>query len=314
MICKHCGKTSNIIYGKGIFCSKACASAYVLKNNPKVKEARDARNKLLHEKSLLSKKEKEEKLKKERERKKKIASQEGDCKFCGKACRNQNSLRNHERLCKKNPNRQSTSFNRTPESEQMRLQNLRIANKNKDFSKSLCICQFCKKEWTTTKTGWRVHELHCYSNPNRKEGSFKGHKRSDEEKRKISEGQKLAHKEGRNSPWIGRRKRSYAEQSWYNIFTEKLGKGSFENNYVVPKENSCYFLDFAWPTKKLYFEVDGETHYTQDGLEHDKLRTAFLEKEGWKLVGRCRWSEYQKLSFEEKEVFVNSIIKQLQVS
>lgn len=32
------------------------------------------------------------------------------CKFCGKERKNQNSLRNHERLCKDNPNRQSTPF------------------------------------------------------------------------------------------------------------------------------------------------------------------------------------------------------------
>lgn len=29
-----------------------------------------------------------------------------NCKFCEKVCKNDNSLRNHERLCKKNPNKQ----------------------------------------------------------------------------------------------------------------------------------------------------------------------------------------------------------------
>ena len=32
------------------------------------------------------------------------------CRFCGKICKNANSLRNHERLCKQNPNRQFTLF------------------------------------------------------------------------------------------------------------------------------------------------------------------------------------------------------------
>lgn len=32
------------------------------------------------------------------------------CKFCGKLCKNVNSLRNHERLCKLNPNRQVSNF------------------------------------------------------------------------------------------------------------------------------------------------------------------------------------------------------------
>ena len=33
------------------------------------------------------------------------------CKFCEKVCKNPNSLRSHERLCKQNPNRQFTPFN-----------------------------------------------------------------------------------------------------------------------------------------------------------------------------------------------------------
>lgn len=28
------------------------------------------------------------------------------CSYCGKACKNANSLRNHERLCKQNPDHQ----------------------------------------------------------------------------------------------------------------------------------------------------------------------------------------------------------------
>lgn len=33
-----------------------------------------------------------------------------NCKFCNKECKNDNSLRNHERLCKLNPNRQLTTY------------------------------------------------------------------------------------------------------------------------------------------------------------------------------------------------------------
>lgn len=32
------------------------------------------------------------------------------CKFCSKVCKNDNSLRNHERLCKENPKHQISSF------------------------------------------------------------------------------------------------------------------------------------------------------------------------------------------------------------
>lgn len=33
-----------------------------------------------------------------------------NCKFCNKECKNENSLRNHERLCGLNPNKQKTHF------------------------------------------------------------------------------------------------------------------------------------------------------------------------------------------------------------
>lgn len=36
--------------------------------------------------------------------------EEYKCKYCGKICKNANSLRNHERLCKENPNHQVSSF------------------------------------------------------------------------------------------------------------------------------------------------------------------------------------------------------------
>ena len=32
------------------------------------------------------------------------------CRFCGRECKNINSLRNHERLCKENPNRQEMTW------------------------------------------------------------------------------------------------------------------------------------------------------------------------------------------------------------
>lgn len=32
------------------------------------------------------------------------------CKYCGKECKNNNSLHNHERLCKQNPNHQESNF------------------------------------------------------------------------------------------------------------------------------------------------------------------------------------------------------------
>lgn len=175
----------------------------------------------------------------------------------------------------------------------------------------LFVCKFCHKEWITTKSAYTLHENCCEFNPNRYIRRNFGTHRTTEEKKKISEGQKLAHKEGRNSSWIGRRKRSYAEEYWYNVFINTLGESNFENNYPVKNNNSSYFLDFAWPERKIYFEVDGESHYSELGVQKDEKRTKFLESMGWTLIGRCRWSKFQKLTTSDKETYINHIIKQV---
>jgi very-short-patch-repair endonuclease len=174
-------------------------------------------------------------------------------------------------------------------------------------------CEFCGKEWLATYSTYKNHVKHwCKKNPNVEPIDpikvFKKH--TEESKRKISEGMKKAHAEGRACEWIGRRVRSYAEQSWYNIFTKDFGEGTFENNFYVKK----YFLDFAWPDKMIYFEVDGRTHFTDNGIKHDLERTEFLKKEGWTLIGRCNWSEYQKLSKEEKERYVTEVENSIRTS
>lgn len=163
-----------------------------------------------------------------------------------------------------------------------------------------CFCNFCKRSFNRLAPK-RLHEKYCDNNPNKVK--CVSHKLSEETKAKISAGMKKAHKEGRANEWQGRRGRSYAEQSWYNIFSNDLGEKTFVNNLFVKK----YWLDFAWPDKKIYFEVDGRTHFTEEGIQHDIERTEFLKKEGWTLIGRCNWSEYQKLSRSEREMYVQLI-------
>jgi very-short-patch-repair endonuclease len=68
-----------------------------------------------------------------------------------------------------------------------------------------------------------------------------------------------------------------------------------------------YSLDFALPNIKFYIEIDGEQHYTDKRIvEHDKNRTDVLTNLGWSCY-RIRWSEYQKLNFEEKQSIINKI-------
>lgn len=168
------------------------------------------------------------------------------------------------------------------------------------------ICKFCGLSKYTSKSLMKKHEKHCENNPNKI--PYKKYTMSEEGRKNISRGMIKAHKEGRASSWIGRRKRSYAEQSWFNIFTKN--NIEFENNYHV----NPYWLDFAWPKQKIYFEVDGRTHYTEEGILHDEKRTQKLLNEGWRLIGRCNWSEYQKMNIEEKEKYVKEILDLINAS
>lgn len=79
--------------------------------------------------------------------------------------------------------------------------------------------------------------------------------------------------------------------------------------------NACgYFLDFAWPENKIYLEIDGDQHYFDKRIvEHDKVRTEKLKENGWKLLKRIRWSDFQKLSIEERKNEIYRIIQVIKI-
>lgn len=198
------------------------------------------------------------------------------CQYCNKECKNINSHKAHERLCPLNPNRNYVSHT------------------------------LGKTAWNkglTKETDERVKQFgQTYSNRiKNKEISapFAGKKHTDEWRKNHSELQKERYKGKTIYATIREHRKSYAEQYFNEIFTNA------EKQYHVDR----YFLDYAWPDIKVYIEVDGEQHYTKDGIEHDKIRTDFLIEKGWRLLKRIRWSEFQKLSKIEKE---NEIYRLLQ--
>jgi len=95
--CEVCGQPHDGSYGSGRFCSKHCYKAFVGKRSVAARRERgtmaqhmeDARvsRTLIHDQTP------------------------GRCRFCGKECKNQNSLLNHERLCKQNPDAQESKGN-----------------------------------------------------------------------------------------------------------------------------------------------------------------------------------------------------------
>jgi very-short-patch-repair endonuclease len=95
---------------------------------------------------------------------------------------------------------------------------------------------------------------------------------------------------------------SYPEQYFIEVF--KQYNLNVKKSYRV----GTYELDFALIDIKVDIEIDGEQHYVDKRIvEHDKKRTKFLTDLGWK-TKRIRWSEYQRLNFEEKKKFIEEFI------
>ena len=203
------------------------------------------------------------------------------CRFCGKECKNSNSLRNHERLCKENPNRQIIKSNFIDYNQKV---------KNHEIEKY--------NQYTKAKKLGLPKPVVSAETREKLSKAAKGRKLSDEQKQKISNKQKENYK-GKSRWYTQTQNRlSYAEQYFIPIF----------DNASLHYHVNRYFLDFAWPDKKIYIEVDGEQHRRyQRNIEHDKIRTEILNNEGWTLIERIYWPEYVKLNLEERQKYINDI-------
>lgn len=147
-------------------------------------------------------------------------------------------------------------------------------------------CIYCGITKYTTNCAMRRHETHCLQNPNRIE--YKGHKISDETKKKISEGMHKAALEGRNKGWTttksGLQHKSYPEEFFTKIIENEFNDKKYEYNLPF----YTWKLDFAWPHKKLCIEIDGSQHENEKQANSDLRKDEKLQKEGWKVL-RIKW-------------------------
>ena len=158
------------------------------------------------------------------------------CKFCQRGCKSDNSLRNHSRLCKSNPNRQERTGGK--------------AKGSPAWNKGLTKDQFP-----------------CLARPKQKGIKFgsalNGH--SAETRRKISEKLSINNKGGR-SKWYevaGQKVQGTWERNVALKFEElgikwiklKTNKGTLE--YVMDDKVRCYTPDFYLPEYNVFLEVKG---------------------------------------------------------
>lgn len=129
-----------------------------------------------------------------------------------------------------------------------------------------------------------------------------GKPHTDEEKKKISESMKKAHKEGRahnigSSRWNN--KPSYPEQFIMNVIENELVDKNYKREYPFHK----YSFDFAWEHKKKYIEIDGEQHIRfEDYHERDMKKDELAKSEGWNGL-RILWKDM----FNDTKTYIKKI-------
>ena len=67
---------------------------------------------------------------------------------------------------------------------------------------------------------------------------------------------------------------------WSMLQHSNLGGYKFRRQHSV----GPYILDFYCPTEKLAIEVDGDSHFTDDAIEYDHERTAYLNGLGVRVL------------------------------
>ncbi|HSX25270.1 MAG TPA: endonuclease domain-containing protein [Candidatus Andersenbacteria bacterium] len=63
---------------------------------------------------------------------------------------------------------------------------------------------------------------------------------------------------------------------WKNIRGKQLGDYKFRRQFSVGN----YILDFYCPKKKLSIEIDGDSHFSKQAINNDKIRQVTIEEFG----------------------------------
>ena len=219
------------------------------------------------------------------------------CKYCDDLRKNSNSLRNHERLCSKNPNKQRTPF-QDLEFQKNIIREKQKTNRQNQYTKAKTLGlpppQITEETRAKISSNVRINNL----------------KRDDSVKKKISEGMKKAHRERR--AWNIGMSRWNNEPSYPEKFFMKVIQNQFDDkNYVREFPLGIYSADFCWPHLKKVIEIDGQQHERYvEYKKRDERKDLYLKEQGYQIL-RISWKEFcsntkQKINESYNFIHVNS--------
>lgn len=166
------------------------------------------------------------------------------------------------------------------------------------------ICQFCNNEIYTTISGFKNHEKMCIKNPNRKLPDLNKCK-SEEFRRKVSERMKERHRLGLAATFQNRKNVPHSYPENWLIDVLKNNFNQIENiDYETERPFYRFFLDFAWPEKRLCIEIDGELHRYEKQQNNDKEKDRLLKEDGWKEL-RLKWGYINSNKIEAIKLIEN---------
>lgn len=85
---------------------------------------------------------------------------------------------------------------------------------------------------------------------------------------------------------------------WSKVRNRQVHNIKFRRQFGIGK----YIVDFYSAQLKLVIEIDGPSHFTDEGIEYDKARTNYLQSLGLKVIRFTNDDIYRR---------VNSVIEQI---
>lgn len=85
---------------------------------------------------------------------------------------------------------------------------------------------------------------------------------------------------------------------WDKLKNKKLDGHKFRRQFSI----GLYIVDFYCPKKKLAIELDGDSHFTKEAIQHDKYRQKMIEALDIKVIRFTNTEIYKNLDKVVEEI------------